>query len=87
MNSMKSAILSGAIAALIAIAVMVTASSLGALGTTTGSLGSTSTPGGSGNSSQSGTLAILMTDPPTVPNGVTAVFITYADLAIHVSHA
>jgi hypothetical protein len=87
MNSMKSAILSGAIAAIIAIVVIVVASSLGALGTTSGSLGSTSNPAGSGGSSQSGTLAVLMTDPPTVPNGVTAVFITYADLAIHVSNA
>lgn len=36
-------------------------------------------------SGPSGTLAVLMTDPPTVPEGVTNVFITYSDLGIHVS--
>ena len=36
---------------------------------------------------QSGSLAVLMTDPPTVPDGVTSVFIYYSDLAIHVSSA
>jgi len=87
MNSTKSAILSGAIAALIAIAVIAAASSLGTLGTTTGSLGSASATASNGSSSKSGTLAVLMTDPPTVPNGVTAVFITYANLEIHVSDA
>lgn len=34
-----------------------------------------------------GALAVLMTDPPTVPEGVTNVFITYANLGIHVSGA
>ena len=37
------------------------------------------------SSGPSGALAILMTDPPTVPEGVTNVYITYADLGIHVS--
>ena len=31
----------------------------------------------------SGTLSILLTDPPSVPAGVTAVYITYSDLAVH----
>src|SRR5271157_1694401 len=91
MNSKKSALLSGTIAALIAIAVIATASSLGAL-RTTGSPSSTVQLQGattqqvgatSGGSSKTGTLAVLMTDPPTVPSGVTAVYITYANLAIH----
>lgn len=30
-----------------------------------------------------GALSILLTDPPSVPNGVTAVYITYSDLAVH----
>jgi hypothetical protein len=30
-----------------------------------------------------GTLSILLTDPPSVPTGVTAVYITYSDLAVH----
>jgi hypothetical protein len=34
-----------------------------------------------------GALAVLMTDPPTVPAGVTSVYITYADLEVHVSNA
>ncbi|MDA4134131.1 MAG: DUF4382 domain-containing protein [Thaumarchaeota archaeon] len=36
-------------------------------------------------SSQEGTLSILLTDPPTVPAGVTKVYISYANLAVHVS--
>jgi len=31
----------------------------------------------------SGTLSILLTDPPSVPTGVAAVYITYSDLAVH----
>ncbi len=38
-------------------------------------------------SGPTGALAVLMTDPPTVPQGVTNAYITYADLAIHVSKA
>jgi len=38
-------------------------------------------------SGPSGSLAVLMTDPPTVPDGVTSVFINYSNLAIHVSGA
>jgi hypothetical protein len=32
-----------------------------------------------------GTLSILLTDPPSVPTGVTAVYVTYSDLAVHAS--
>ncbi len=35
----------------------------------------------------SGTLAVLLTDPPTLPAGVTAVYITYGNVAVHVSGA
>jgi len=34
-----------------------------------------------------GTLSILITDPPHVPEGVTSVYITYSDLAVHVARA
>ncbi|MGA2199136.1 MAG: DUF4382 domain-containing protein [Nitrososphaerales archaeon] len=34
-----------------------------------------------------GTLSILLTDPPNVPDGVTKVYVSYADLAVHVSGA
>jgi hypothetical protein len=46
-------------------------------------LGSTSTA----QSGPSGTLAVLLTDPPTVPNGVTAVYATYSDVQVHVNGA
>jgi len=32
-----------------------------------------------------GTLSVLLTDPPSVPDGVTAVYITYSDIAVHAS--
>ena len=35
------------------------------------------------NLTPSGTLSILLTDPPSVPTGVTAVYITYSDMAVH----
>ncbi len=55
--------------------------------TTSASQNSVSTPETQSSSSSSGALAVLMTDPPTVPAGVTAVFITYSNLGIHVSGA
>ncbi len=36
---------------------------------------------------QTGTLSLLLTDPPTVPTGVTAVYATYRNVAVHVSGA
>ena len=35
--------------------------------------------------SSSGILSVLLTDPPSVPNGVTAVYITYSSIAVHAS--
>ena len=34
-----------------------------------------------------GTLSVMLTDPPHVPEGVTAVYVAYSDLAVHVSGA
>lgn len=34
-----------------------------------------------------GTLSVLLTDPPNVPDGVTKLYITYSNLAVHVSGA
>ena len=34
-----------------------------------------------------GTLAVLLTEPPTVPVGVTAVYATYSDVQVHVNGA
>jgi Domain of unknown function (DUF4382) len=36
---------------------------------------------------QQGTLSILLTDPPSVPSGVTKVYITYNSLQVHVAQA
>jgi hypothetical protein len=35
------------------------------------------------NFGSSGVLSVLLTDPPSVPDGVSAVFITYSNLAVH----
>lgn len=35
------------------------------------------------NLSSSGVLSILLTDPPSVPDGVSAIYITYSDVAVH----
>ncbi|MDG6902933.1 MAG: DUF4382 domain-containing protein [Nitrososphaerota archaeon] len=35
------------------------------------------------NVQASGLLSVLLTDPPTVPTGVTAIYITYTDVAVH----
>ncbi|MER3602281.1 MAG: hypothetical protein C4339_06175 [Nitrososphaerota archaeon] len=35
----------------------------------------------------SGTLAILVTDPPQVPEGVTAIYINYSSMAVHLAQA
>jgi Domain of unknown function (DUF4382) len=37
--------------------------------------------------SQSGTLSVMLTDPPTVPTGVTALAMTYNNVQVHVSNA
>src|SRR5579872_569457 len=50
------------------------------------SLSPTASPS-SQSSGQSGSLAVLMTDPPTVPSGVSAVYISYANLGVHVAGA
>jgi hypothetical protein len=36
---------------------------------------------------QTGTLSLLLTDPPIVPTGVTGVYVTYGNVAVHVSGA
>lgn len=35
------------------------------------------------NVSPSGVLSVLLTDPPTVPDGVSAVYVTYSSVAVH----
>ncbi len=43
----------------------------------------TGSQGGTSPEATLGTLSILVTDPPQVPEGVTAVYMTYSDLAVH----
>ncbi len=35
------------------------------------------------NTSSSGILSVMLTDPPVVPDGVSAVFVTYSSIAVH----
>jgi hypothetical protein len=37
------------------------------------------------NVSSSGILSVLLTDPPTVPDGVSAVYVTYSSIGVHAS--
>jgi hypothetical protein len=56
-------------------------------GSTTGTNGGTSTSTTSIGGGPVGSLSILLTDPPHVSAGVTSVYITYTNLAVHVSDA
>jgi len=81
MNGKTKVALSGVIAAVLAISLV------GAyLYTQNISLGTNSSTT-EATSGPTGTLAVLMTDPPTIPEGVTAVYMDYSNLAIHVSDA
>jgi hypothetical protein len=39
------------------------------------------------NNTKSGTLSVMLTDPPTVPQGVTALYVNYSQVQVHVSDA
>jgi Domain of unknown function (DUF4382) len=80
MSSRSSVFISGAIAAIIAIVLIGGVLATGILNTKT-----TTTLSPSTSTSGSGTLAVLLTDPPTVPNGTRAVYVTYNYLAVHVA--
>jgi hypothetical protein len=71
MNAKKSVAISGVIATLIAIALIASSIYIPAFGI-------------GGNS---GTLSVMLTDPPTVPTGVTALYINYTNVQIHISDA
>lgn len=78
MNARTKALLSG-VAALIIVTSTVGASTL--LGVQFGGLGQYSQQG------TPGTLTVLLTDPPHVPQGVTAVYVSYSDVSVHISEA
>lgn len=81
MNITRKVIVSAAIAAVFAVALLVGALSMGAFGLGQSSTNTTHAQSGTG------TLSVALTDPPTVPSGVTAVYITYNDLQVHVAAA
>lgn len=72
MNTKKSVAISGVVAALVAIALIASSVYIPAIGI---------------GPSKSGTLSVMLTDPPTVPTGVTALYINYNNVQVHVSNA
>jgi hypothetical protein len=97
MSSRNQVVMAGVLAVAIALAAIVGAVYLlpspnqnGTTSTNSGGVTSTSTGAqsqGSAPSTDQGTLSILLTDPPTVPAGVTAVYVTYSNVAVHVGKA
>ena len=82
MSSKRNVVLSGAIAAIVAIALIGAAVYIPGSGLLNRSTSQSQT-----NASSSGTMSVLFTDPPTVPQGVTALYMTYSDVQVHVSNA
>lgn len=72
MSSRRNVMASGAIALFVAVVVIVAATVTGLPLTSTRAIGSTK-----------GTLSILITDPPHIPSGVTAVYVAYSGIRIH----
>ncbi len=83
MSSKSSIILSGVIAAIIAVALIGTAlfTGLTPLRINSGGTSTTTSTGAAGG----GTLAVLLTDPPTVPIGTTALYASYSDVQVHIN--
>ena len=79
MTTKRKVLTSAMVAAIAAIALI----SAAILSPGMSALGSTSTA----RLGPSGTLAVVLTDPPTVPEGVTAVYATYTDVQVHVADA
>jgi len=96
MSSRNQVVMAGVLAVAIALAAIVGAVYLlpspgqnGGTSTTTG-VTSTSTGAqsqGSAQATDQGTLSILLTDPPTVPAGVSAIYVTFSNVAVHVGKA
>lgn len=91
MSSQRSVLVAGLVAVLLAAALIGATLASGILFTKNTTEISTTLPQISGLTSPTGTkqgsLAVLMTDPPTVPDGVSQVYINYTNLAIHVGNA
>src|SRR5487761_353574 len=78
MSSKRNVLLSGVVAAIIAIALIGAVLYIPGFGITNKQ--TTSTQAGS-----AGTVPVLMTDPPTVPNGTTNVYMTYNKVGVHIA--
>ncbi|MHB1909103.1 MAG: DUF4382 domain-containing protein [Nitrososphaerales archaeon] len=83
MSSKRSIALSGLVAAIVAIGLIAATVYLPGAGIFQGG----TTNSGSSLGSQTGTLGIQLTDPPTVPPGVTSVYISYSEMDVHVAGA
>jgi uncharacterized protein DUF4382 len=88
-NTRNSAILSGVAALAVAVAIL-GVSMLSGVPIVSTLVNTTQTSNSQASTAQPaspGTLSIMLTDPPHVPAGVTAVYVGYSDLAVHVSGA
>jgi len=88
-NTRNSAILCGAAALVVALGI-IGVSMLSGVPIVSTSVNTTQPNSSQVNTAQSalpGTLTVMLTDPPHVPDGVTAVYVDYSALAVHVSGA
>jgi len=74
----------GAIAFVLAVSLIATAVLTGTL---PGVKNVNTSHGGNTALSGTGSLSILLTDPPVIPTGVTDVYVSYSDIMVHVSNA
>ena len=84
MSSKQQTVLAG-VMALVAAAIMIGATMIGGIFSPSVTLPQGQT--GTTTPTASGVLSVLVTDPPLVPAGVSGVYVTYSDLAVHVSGA
>ena len=95
MSSRNQVVTAGALAVAIALAAIVGAVYLLPSPTKQGNTsadtmitaGSSTSAGGQTQAGSQGTLSVLLTDPPTVPPNVTAIYVTYSNVAVHVGDA
>jgi len=91
MSSGKQVVSAGMVGLILAVALIAGAALFLASPTTIGTPSQTSSSTQVNSSTQSvggqGTLDVLLTDPPNVPAGVTAVYVTYSNVAVHVRDA
>jgi hypothetical protein len=91
MSSRKQVVSAGMVGLILAVAFIAGAAYFLGSPTTIGTPSQTSSTTQVNSSSQptggQGTLDVLLTDPPSVPTGVTAVYVTYSSVAVHVSGA